>query len=137
MTFFISSKIILMLYKLLFSNMHCFLGVRICFRHKQRKTAHIGGCGRFVASLYYNNSSTRSECEFTFKIHQILCLLYHLYVKSLMFVLNHKNRLAKDFMKKVTLYTTNEEVLKRMLTEENAIDWSTYFLIGGMTCRYI
>lgn len=36
-------------------------------------------------------------------------------------------------MKKVTLYTTNEEALKKMLTVENAIDWSTYFLIGGIT----
>lgn len=36
-------------------------------------------------------------------------------------------------MKKVTLYTTNEEDLQRMLTVENAIDWSTYFLIGGIT----
>ncbi|XP_051946634.1 glycine N-acyltransferase-like protein 3 [Xyrauchen texanus] len=38
---------------------------------------------------------------------------------------------AKDFMKKVTLYTTDVEVMKRMLTVENAIDWRTYFLIGG------
>lgn len=36
-------------------------------------------------------------------------------------------------MKKVTLYSTDEEVLRRMLTVENAIDWSTYFLIGGMS----
>jgi len=34
-------------------------------------------------------------------------------------------------MKKVTLYSTDEEVMRRMLTVENAIDWSTYFLIGG------
>nr|XP_055026895.1 uncharacterized protein LOC129416586 [Misgurnus anguillicaudatus] len=43
---------------------------------------------------------------------------------------------AKDFMKKVTLYTTNEEDLKRMLTVENAIDWNTYFLIGGCDVRH-
>lgn len=36
-------------------------------------------------------------------------------------------------MKKVTLYSTDEEVLRRMLAVEDAIDWSTYFLIGGMT----
>ncbi|KAI7805825.1 glycine-N-acyltransferase-like protein 3 isoform X1 [Triplophysa rosa] len=47
------------------------------------------------------------------------------------------NGRAKDFMKKVTLYTTNEEVLKRMLTVENAIDWSTYFLVGGITFLYL
>ncbi|XP_057197951.1 glycine N-acyltransferase-like protein 3 isoform X2 [Triplophysa rosa] len=46
------------------------------------------------------------------------------------------NGRAKDFMKKVTLYTTNEEVLKRMLTVENAIDWSTYFLVGGCDVRH-
>lgn len=36
-------------------------------------------------------------------------------------------------MRKVTLYSTDEEVLRRMLTMENAIDWSTYFLVGGMS----
>ncbi len=35
-------------------------------------------------------------------------------------------------MKKVTLYSTDEEVLRRMLAVEDTIDWSTYFLIGGM-----
>ncbi len=35
-------------------------------------------------------------------------------------------------MKKVTLYSTDEEVLRRILAVEDAIDWSTYFLIGGM-----
>ncbi|CAM4726115.1 unnamed protein product [Leuciscus chuanchicus] len=39
-------------------------------------------------------------------------------------------------MKKVTLYSTDEEVLRRMLTVENAIDWSTYFLIGGCDTRH-
>uniref|UniRef100_A0A673HA82 Glycine N-acyltransferase-like protein n=1 Tax=Sinocyclocheilus rhinocerous TaxID=307959 RepID=A0A673HA82_9TELE len=46
------------------------------------------------------------------------------------------NDRAKDFMKKVTLYSTDEEVLRRMLTVENAIDWSTYFLIGGCDLRH-
>ncbi|XP_067277496.1 glycine N-acyltransferase-like protein 3 [Pseudorasbora parva] len=46
------------------------------------------------------------------------------------------NNRAKDFMKKVTLYSTDEEVLKRMLTVENAIDWSTYFLLGGCDLRH-
>ncbi len=35
-------------------------------------------------------------------------------------------------MKKVNLYSTDEEVLRRMLAAEDTIDWSTYFLIGGM-----
>lgn len=47
------------------------------------------------------------------------------------------NGRAKDFMKKVTLYSTDEEVLRRMLTVENAIDWSTYFLIGGCDMRHL
>ncbi|XP_041645664.1 glycine N-acyltransferase-like protein 3 [Cheilinus undulatus] len=42
-----------------------------------------------------------------------------------------KNRRALEFMKKVTYYSMDEQVLRRMLAEENAIDWSTYFLIGG------
>ncbi|KAG1935942.1 glycine N-acyltransferase-like protein [Pimephales promelas] len=46
------------------------------------------------------------------------------------------NNRAKDFMKKVTLYSTDEEVMRRMLTVENAIDWSTYFLIGGCDVRH-
>ena len=37
-------------------------------------------------------------------------------------------------MKKVTYYSMDEEILRKMLTEENAIDWSTYFLIGGEFC---
>lgn len=36
-------------------------------------------------------------------------------------------------MKKVTLYSSDEEVLRRMLAVGDAIDWSTYFLIGGRT----
>ncbi|XP_034538654.1 glycine N-acyltransferase-like protein 3 isoform X2 [Notolabrus celidotus] len=41
------------------------------------------------------------------------------------------NRRALEFMKKVTYYSMDEQILRRMLAEENAIDWSTYFLIGG------
>ncbi|XP_052427922.1 glycine N-acyltransferase-like protein 3 [Carassius gibelio] len=47
------------------------------------------------------------------------------------------NNRAKDFMKKVTLYSTDEEVLRRMLAMEDAIDWSTYFLIGGCDLRHL
>ncbi|CAJ1067730.1 glycine N-acyltransferase-like protein 3 isoform X1 [Xyrichtys novacula] len=42
-----------------------------------------------------------------------------------------RNRRALTFMKKVTYFTTDERVLRKMLVEENAVDWSTYFLIGG------
>ncbi|XP_076599446.1 glycine N-acyltransferase-like protein 3 [Chaetodon auriga] len=42
-----------------------------------------------------------------------------------------KNKRALEFMKKVTYYTTDEQVLRKILIEENAVDWSTYFLIGG------
>ncbi|XP_051283578.1 glycine N-acyltransferase-like protein 3 [Dicentrarchus labrax] len=42
-----------------------------------------------------------------------------------------KNKRALEFMKKVTYFSTDEQILRRMLTEENAIDWRTYFLIGG------
>ncbi|XP_050981134.1 glycine N-acyltransferase-like protein 3 [Labeo rohita] len=44
---------------------------------------------------------------------------------------------TKDYLKKVTLYSTDEEVLRKMLTTENAIDWSTNFLIGGCDVRHI
>ncbi|XP_059215937.1 uncharacterized protein LOC131993889 [Centropristis striata] len=43
-----------------------------------------------------------------------------------------KNKRALEFMKKVSYHCTDEQILRKMLTEENAIDWSTYFLIGGL-----
>ncbi|KAK1905768.1 Glycine N-acyltransferase-like protein 3 [Dissostichus eleginoides] len=42
-----------------------------------------------------------------------------------------KNKRALEFMKKVTYYSMDDQILRKVLTEENAIDWSTYFLIGG------
>lgn len=42
-----------------------------------------------------------------------------------------QNEHVSDYMKKVTLFCTDVQVLKRMILEENAIDWTTYFLIGG------
>ncbi|KAK5908279.1 hypothetical protein CgunFtcFv8_016351 [Champsocephalus gunnari] len=42
-----------------------------------------------------------------------------------------KNKRALEFMKKVTYYSMDDQILRKKLTEENAIDWSTYFLIGG------
>ncbi|TMS04207.1 hypothetical protein E3U43_009364 [Larimichthys crocea] len=37
----------------------------------------------------------------------------------------------REFMKKVTYYSTDEEALRTVLTEENAFDWRTYFIVGG------
>ncbi|XP_029963081.1 glycine N-acyltransferase-like protein 3 isoform X1 [Salarias fasciatus] len=41
-------------------------------------------------------------------------------------------KLAMEFMKKVTCFSTDEQAFRKVLTEENAIDWSTYFVIGGL-----
>lgn len=49
----------------------------------------------------------------------------------LTFVVTSQDKRALELMKKVTYYSMDEQGLRRMLTEENAIDWSTYFLIGG------
>ncbi|XP_039890265.1 glycine N-acyltransferase-like protein 3 [Simochromis diagramma] len=43
-----------------------------------------------------------------------------------------ENKHASIFMKKVTYYSTDEQSLRKMLTDENAVDWSTYFMIGGL-----
>ncbi|KAK5853810.1 hypothetical protein PBY51_014934 [Eleginops maclovinus] len=42
-----------------------------------------------------------------------------------------KNKRALEFMKKVTYYSMDDQILRKVLTEENPIDWSTYFIIGG------
>ncbi|XP_076019339.1 glycine N-acyltransferase-like protein 3 [Genypterus blacodes] len=42
-----------------------------------------------------------------------------------------RNKRALEFQKKVTYYSLDEQVLRRMLTEQNVLDWSTYFLIAG------
>ncbi|XP_017268382.1 glycine N-acyltransferase-like protein 3 [Kryptolebias marmoratus] len=46
-----------------------------------------------------------------------------------------KNKRAKDFMKKVSFYSTDEEVLRKVLREET--DWSTYFVIGGFDISHL
>ncbi|KAM4598851.1 glycine N-acyltransferase-like protein 3 [Fundulus diaphanus] len=46
-----------------------------------------------------------------------------------------KNKRAQDFMKKVSFYSMDEEVLRKMLREE--VDWSTYFLVGGFDMSYL
>lgn len=47
-----------------------------------------------------------------------------------------KNKRALEFMKKVTVYSTDNEVLRKVLREEKAVDWSTYFLVGGFDIFY-
>ncbi|KAK9541749.1 hypothetical protein VZT92_001770 [Zoarces viviparus] len=42
-----------------------------------------------------------------------------------------KNKRTLEFLKKVTYFSMDDQILRKMLTEENAIDWSTYFLITG------
>lgn len=43
-----------------------------------------------------------------------------------------KNKLALDLINKVTCFCTDEQALRKALTEEKVIDWSTYFVIGGL-----
>uniref|UniRef100_A0A672JJ16 Glycine N-acyltransferase-like protein n=1 Tax=Salarias fasciatus TaxID=181472 RepID=A0A672JJ16_SALFA len=40
-------------------------------------------------------------------------------------------KFAVEFIKTVTCFSTDEQALRKVLTEENAIDWSTYLVIGG------
>ncbi|KAL3972228.1 T-cell acute lymphocytic leukemia protein [Sarotherodon galilaeus] len=43
-----------------------------------------------------------------------------------------ENKRALNFMKKMAYYSMDEQSLRKMLTDENAVDWSTYFSIGGL-----
>ncbi|KAL3972229.1 collagen type X alpha [Sarotherodon galilaeus] len=43
-----------------------------------------------------------------------------------------ENKRALNFMKKMAYYSMDEQSLRKMLTDENAVDWSTYFMIGGL-----
>uniref|UniRef100_A0A3Q4H2N7 Glycine N-acyltransferase-like protein n=1 Tax=Neolamprologus brichardi TaxID=32507 RepID=A0A3Q4H2N7_NEOBR len=43
-----------------------------------------------------------------------------------------ENKRALNFNKKMAYYSTDEQSLRKMLTDENAVDWSTYFMIGGI-----
>uniref|UniRef100_A0A3Q2X3G4 Glycine N-acyltransferase-like protein n=1 Tax=Haplochromis burtoni TaxID=8153 RepID=A0A3Q2X3G4_HAPBU len=45
---------------------------------------------------------------------------------------NPENKRAPNFKKKMTYYSTDEQSLRKMLTDENAVDWITYFMIGGL-----
>ncbi|XP_018522556.1 glycine N-acyltransferase-like protein 3 [Lates calcarifer] len=42
-----------------------------------------------------------------------------------------KNKHALDLRKKVTYYSMDDQVLRKMLLGENALDWKTNFLVGG------
>ncbi|XP_038592890.1 glycine N-acyltransferase-like protein 3 [Micropterus salmoides] len=42
-----------------------------------------------------------------------------------------KNKRTLEIRKKVTYYTMDEQILRKILTEEDAFDWSTYFILGG------
>ncbi|XP_029305846.1 glycine N-acyltransferase-like protein 3 [Cottoperca gobio] len=48
-----------------------------------------------------------------------------------------KNKHALEFRKKVIIYSMDEQILMKMLTEENAIDWSTLFCIGGFDVSHV
>ncbi|XP_019221967.1 glycine N-acyltransferase-like protein 3 isoform X1 [Oreochromis niloticus] len=43
-----------------------------------------------------------------------------------------ENKRALNFKKKMAYYSMDEQSLREMLTDENAVDWSTYFMIGGL-----
>ncbi|XP_034040343.1 glycine N-acyltransferase-like protein 3 [Thalassophryne amazonica] len=42
-----------------------------------------------------------------------------------------KSKHSSEMTKEVTYFRLDDQILWKILTEENAIDWSTYFLIGG------
>ncbi|KAM7408977.1 hypothetical protein PAMA_002613 [Pampus argenteus] len=42
-----------------------------------------------------------------------------------------KNKSSLEFTKEVSYYSMDEQVLRKMLTEENVIDWSSYFQMAG------
>ncbi|GAA6213974.1 glycine N-acyltransferase-like protein 3 [Lates japonicus] len=42
-----------------------------------------------------------------------------------------KNKHALDIRKKVTYYSMDDQVLRKILSGENALDWKTNFLVGG------
>ncbi|KAM7385791.1 hypothetical protein PAMP_001848 [Pampus punctatissimus] len=42
-----------------------------------------------------------------------------------------KNKHSLELIKEVSYYSLDEQVLRKMLTEENVIDWSSYFQMAG------
>ncbi|KAJ8013527.1 hypothetical protein DPEC_G00030700 [Dallia pectoralis] len=46
------------------------------------------------------------------------------------------NKNMSQFIRKVFFYSMDDEILKRMVTEQKAIDWSTYFLLSGLDKRH-
>ncbi|XP_023281663.1 glycine N-acyltransferase-like protein 3 isoform X1 [Seriola lalandi dorsalis] len=45
---------------------------------------------------------------------------------------HRENKHALEFRKKVAYYSTDEQILRKMLTEQDAVDWSSSFLVGGL-----
>lgn len=43
-----------------------------------------------------------------------------------------KNEHSGDMMDKVSYYSTDEQALRKILTDDDVVDWSTYFVIGGL-----
>lgn len=46
------------------------------------------------------------------------------------FCVTEKNTI--EMRKQVSYYSTDEQILKKMLTAEDVIDWSSYLIFGGM-----
>uniref|UniRef100_A0AAY5K3J6 Glycine N-acyltransferase-like protein n=1 Tax=Esox lucius TaxID=8010 RepID=A0AAY5K3J6_ESOLU len=47
-----------------------------------------------------------------------------------------KNKHVTEFIRKVSFFATDDEILKRMVTEGNAIDWNSFFLISGSDIKH-
>ncbi|XP_061692461.1 glycine N-acyltransferase-like [Syngnathoides biaculeatus] len=42
-----------------------------------------------------------------------------------------RNKESSEWRKKVIFYSLDEKILRKMLLDEETIDWSTYFVVGG------
>ncbi|KAI1886363.1 hypothetical protein AGOR_G00213250 [Albula goreensis] len=47
-----------------------------------------------------------------------------------------KNEDTSLYTKKVSFFSTDDRIVKRLMSEENVVDWSTYFQIGGFDVRH-
>ncbi|XP_061816062.1 glycine N-acyltransferase-like protein 3 [Nerophis lumbriciformis] len=43
-----------------------------------------------------------------------------------------ENNLALELAKKITFYCKDEQILKKMLLKDEVVDWSSYFIVGGI-----
>ncbi|XP_028323803.1 glycine N-acyltransferase-like protein 3 [Gouania willdenowi] len=48
-----------------------------------------------------------------------------------------KNKNVLRFMKKVSCFCLDQEALKKVLTEENSVDWSTLFMFAALDTSYV